>query len=46
VFDRALLYCERGKDGTCLGVFTARETGAVDLQGLARIIEGFHSVEQ
>lgn len=45
VYERALLYCERRKDGTCLGIFTARDPQAVDLAGLADLVQTFHALE-
>ena len=45
VYEQALLYCERRKDGTCLGIFTARDPQAVDLAGLAGLIENFHALD-
>ena len=42
IYERALLYCERREDGLWLGVLTARDSQGVDMEGLARLLEGFH----
>ena len=44
VYAGALLYCERRQDGACLGVFTARNAEAVDMEGLERFFSEFQSV--
>lgn len=44
VYERALLYCERRKDGVCLTFFTHRDPAAVDLEGVVRLIQEFHAL--
>ena len=44
VYERALLYCERRKDGACLAFFTHRDPEAVDLEGVVRLIQEFHAL--
>lgn len=46
VFGNVLLHCERRADGTCFGVFTAREAKAVDAEGLERMFAEFRTVGQ
>lgn len=44
VYSAALLYCERRQDGTCLGVFTAKDVESVDLNALERLFGEFQTV--
>jgi hypothetical protein len=44
VYQGALFHCERRGDGICLGVFTGRDTSAVDLAGLDRFFNDFQSL--
>jgi hypothetical protein len=46
IYEQALLYCERRADGTCLGVFTARDPQGIDVDGVAKIIQGFHAMAE
>ena len=44
VYQGGLLHCERRQDGTCLGVFTAKEADAVDLAALDRFFAEFQAL--
>lgn len=44
VFEQALFHCERRPDGTCLGVFTPRETREIDAEGLHRFFSEFQAI--
>jgi len=37
VYEKALLYCVRREDGTWLGIFTAKDPGAVDAGEIERL---------
>jgi hypothetical protein len=41
IYENALLYCIKRTDGIFLGVFTGRETEAVDLEALGKMLAGF-----
>lgn len=41
VYEQALLYCARREDGTCLGIFTAKEREAVDAAEIERLMAEF-----
>ena len=43
VYGSVVLHCERRADGTCLGVFTARDDDAVNADGLERMFAGFRA---
>lgn len=43
VYQRALLYCARRADGTCLAVFTERDGGHTNPQTLQELFQGFQS---
>jgi hypothetical protein len=44
VYENALLYCVQRADGACLSFFTPRDPHAVDLGGLAQLMEEFYSL--
>lgn len=44
VYQGALLHCERRQDGTCLGVFTAKDSAVFDNEGLERFFSEFQAV--
>jgi len=44
VYQGVLFHCERRGDGTCLGVFTGRETSRLDLAGLDRFFNEFQAL--
>ncbi len=44
VYQGALLHCERRLDGTCLGVFTVKESESIDLAGLGRFFMEFQAL--
>jgi len=41
VYEKALLHCARREDGICLGIFTARDGGAVDAAEIERLLAEF-----
>ncbi len=43
VYERALLLCTRREDGICLGIFTAKDPGAVDAAEIERLIAEFRA---
>ena len=45
IYHNVLLYCLRREDGIVLGVFTSRETDAVDLEGLERMLNEFRNLK-
>lgn len=45
VYQRALLYCARRPDGTCLAVFTTREGDQTDPLALQELFRGFQSAD-
>jgi len=44
VYEKALLHCARRADGICLGIFTARDRGAVDDAEIDRLISEFRAL--
>jgi hypothetical protein len=44
VYEQALLYGERRKDGVCFAMFTERDPQAVDLEAVVRLIQEFHAL--
>jgi hypothetical protein len=44
VYQEALFHCERRPDGVCLGVFTPRDSSAVDFAGLDRFFSEFRAI--
>jgi hypothetical protein len=44
VYSGAFLYCERRPDGTCLGVFTAKNIESISLNELERFFTEFQAV--
>jgi hypothetical protein len=44
IYGNALLHCERRPDGTCLGVFTAKDTASIDLDALERYFAEFQAI--
>ena len=44
VYQSASLHCERRQDGTCLGVFTTKDSASIDLAGLDRFFKEFQAV--
>ena len=41
IYENAVLYCARREDGTCLGIFAAREKGAVDAAEIEQLVAEF-----
>lgn len=41
IYEKALLHCARRADGVCLGIFTAKERGEVDVGEIDRLIDEF-----
>jgi len=41
VYEKAFLHCARRADGMCLGIFTAKERGAVDAGEIEQLIDEF-----
>jgi len=41
IYEKALLHCARREDGTCLGIFTAKDRGSVDAAEIERLIAEF-----
>ena len=46
IFQEVYFYCERRIDGTCLGVFTPRDPGQVDYEGLERFFSEFQALSE
>ena len=46
VYENAFLYCARREDGVCLGIFTPRDTRAVDVRELKRLLAEFRVLGQ
>ena len=44
VYEKALLHCARREDGICLGIFTAKDPGAVDAAEIERLIAEFRAL--
>ena len=44
IYEKALLHCARREDGICLGIFTAKERGAVDVAEIERLIAEFRAL--
>ncbi|HYV31686.1 MAG TPA: hypothetical protein VEO53_11350 [Candidatus Binatia bacterium] len=44
VYEKALLHCARREDGICLGIFTAKDLGAVDAAEIERLIAEFRAL--
>jgi hypothetical protein len=45
VYENAFLYCARRDDGTCLGIFTAKDPKAFDAAGIERLLAEFRALE-
>ena len=41
VYEKALLHCARRADGVCLGIFTAKERGEVNVGEIEQILDEF-----
>ena len=44
VYEKALLLCARREDGICLGIFTAKDPGAVDAAEIERLLAEFRAL--
>ena len=44
IYEQAVVHCECRKDGTCLGIFTAKENGEVNELELDRLVAEFHAL--
>jgi len=43
IYEQAVVHCECRKDGTCLGIFAAKENGMFNELELDRLVAEFHA---
>jgi len=44
IYENALIHCECRKDGSCLGIFAAKESGQFNELEVDRLVAEFHSL--
>jgi hypothetical protein len=44
VYGEAVVHCERGRDGTCLGIFAQRNEGTCPPAEIERLLTEFHAL--